>query len=241
MTPQTGTFYALGLGPGDPDLMTVRARDVLQRAPILFAPVRQAGGRSYALEIASRLIHPSRQRVETLPFPAPAVGWCEHVDRMVAALVDGDVAFLTEGDPLLYSTFIGVLTELRSRYPNVPVRIVPGVASPMAAASAAALPLADDEQRLAVVPAMHALDALTDILQRFDTVVLLKVAPVLDAVLSCLERAELAEHILHVRRVGRPEQNILSGLDQIRSAPPEVKADYLSLVIVKRRGSQATR
>ncbi len=237
MTPLTTTFYALGLGPGDPDLMTVRARDVLQRVPTLFAPVRQAGGRSYALGIISGLIDASRQHVETLPFPAPAVGWCEHVDRMVAALVHGDVAFLTEGDPLLYSTFIGVLCELRSRYPDVPVCIVPGVASPMAAASAAALPLADDDQRLAVLPAMYALDALPDTLQRFDTVVLLKVAPVLDAVLDCLERAKLAEHILHVRRVGRPGQTILSGLDRVRFAPPEVKADYLSLLIVKRRES----
>jgi precorrin-2/cobalt-factor-2 C20-methyltransferase len=232
VTAAQGTFYALGVGPGDPDLMTVRAQMLLQRVHAIFAPVRQPGARSYALQIAGELIDPARQHVETLPFPESGTGWRDHVDRMVALLERGDLAFLTEGDPLLYSTFISVLRELQDRYPQVRVSIVPGVASPMAAAAAAALPLADDEQRLAILPAMYAVDALPDTLRQFDTVVLLKVSSVLDGVLDCLERLGYAGHVLHVRRVGRPEQSILSGLERIRSAPEEVRNDYLSLLIV---------
>jgi precorrin-2/cobalt-factor-2 C20-methyltransferase len=235
------TFYALGLGPGDPDLMTVRARDVLQRVPTLFAPVRQAAGRSYALDIVDDLIDPTRQRIETLAFPAVPSGWASHVDQMVSCLADGDVALLTEGDPLLYSTFIGVLAELQTRHPDVPLEVVPGVASPMAAAAAAGLPLADDNQSLAILPAMHALDMLPQTLRHFDTLVLLKVAPVLDTVLDCLERQSPAANVLHVRRVGRPEQSVLSGIERIRTAPAEIKADYFSLLIVTTGTTGAAR
>ncbi len=230
----TGTLYALGLGPGDVDLMTVRAQTLLQRVPAICAPVRRPGGQSYALQIAGGLIDPARQQVETLAFPDSGAGWRDPVERMVGLLAHGDLAFVTEGDPLLYGTFIGVLRELQDHHPEVRVSIVPGVASPMAAAAAAAQPL-DDEQRLAILPAMYAVDALADTLRQFDTIVLLKVSSVLDPVLDCLERVGHAGPVLHVRRVGRPEQSILTGVARIRSAPAEVRNDYLSLLIVTRR------
>jgi precorrin-2/cobalt-factor-2 C20-methyltransferase len=229
-----GTFYALGLGPGDPDLMTVRAQTLLRCVPTVCAPVRRAGGQSYALQIAGGLIDPLRQHVETLAFPESGAGWRDHVEHMVGRLAHGDVALVTEGDPLLYSTFIGVLHELQERHPRVRVSIVPGVASPMAAAAAAGIALADDDQRLAILPAMYALDALSETLTQFDTVVLLKVSGVLDAVLDCLERAGAGRHVAHVRRVGRPEQSVLTGVERIRLAPAAVRDDYLSLLIVTR-------
>jgi precorrin-2/cobalt-factor-2 C20-methyltransferase len=229
-----GTFYAIGLGPGDPDLMTVRAQTVLRGVPTICAPVRRAGGQSYALQIATGLIDPKRQHVETLAFPESGAGWRDHVAYMVGRLVHGDLAFVTEGDPLLYSTFIGVLHELQQHHPRVRIAVVPGVASPMAAAAAAGIPLADDEQRLAILPAMYALDALSETLRQFDTVVLLKVSGVLDAVLDHVERAGAERHVVHVRRVGRPEQSVLTGIQRIRLAPAAVRDDYLSLLIVTR-------
>lgn len=234
----TGTLYALGLGPGDPDLMSVRARHILERAPTLFAPTRAPGRPSYVLTVVSHLVDRSRQRVELLPFPADGLGWREPVERMVASLADGDAAFLTEGDPLFYSSFIGVLAVLRTSYPTVPVCIVPGVSSPMAAAAAAGLPLADDDQRLAVLPAMHALEALPEVLRRFDRVVLLKVAPVLGPVLDQLEACGLGDRAVHVRRVGRPEQTVLVGAADIRTAPAAVTTDYFSLLLVHAAGQR---
>jgi precorrin-2/cobalt-factor-2 C20-methyltransferase len=234
VTDARGTFYAVGLGPGDADLMTVRAHALLERVPTVCAPVRRAGGRSYALQIAGGVIDRERQRVETLAFPENGAGWRDHVAHMVGLLEQGDLAFVTEGDPLLYSTFIGVLRELQDRHPGVRVCVVPGVASPMAAAAAAGVALADDDQRLAILPAMYALEALPRMLQQFDTVVLLKVAGVLDAVLECVERAGCGASTVHVRRVGRPEQSIVTGVERIRLAPAEVRNDYLSLLIVAR-------
>lgn len=229
----TRQLYALGLGPGAADLMTVRARDVLQRVATIFAPVRHAGGRSYALEVVGPLLDAERQRVEVLPFPAPGQGWQHHVDRIVAALALGDAAYLTEGDPLFYSTFIDVMAGLRAAHPRVVVEIVPGVPSPLAASALAGFPLADDDDRVAILPAMHALDTLPAVLQQFDTVVLLKVAGVLDEVLACIEAAGLGDATLHARRVGRPEQSVLIGVAAIRAADPTVTTDYFSLLVVR--------
>ena len=233
-TPRLGTLYALGVGPGDPELLTLRARRILHEVPRVFAASRH-GGRSYALEVVAGFLHLDRpgQAVTLLPFPAPGQGWREHTHTVVAGLADGDAAFVTEGDPLFYSSFIGVLAELATAYPTVRVCVVPGVASPMAAAALAGQPLADDDQRLAVLPAMYALDVLPGALRHFDTLVLLKVAPVLDRVLDCLEAAGLGDRTTYVRRVGRPEQALLVGARAIRTAPAEVTSDYFSLLLVR--------
>jgi precorrin-2/cobalt-factor-2 C20-methyltransferase len=225
-----GTLYALGVGPGDPDLMTVRARRLLEQVPAIVATTRRPGGRSYALDLVSPFVDQARQQVQILPFPEAEVGWSGHAEAIVGLLRHGDVAFLTEGDPLLYSSFIGVLAWLKKR--RVDVCIVPGVASPMAAAAAAGLPLADDNQRLAILPAMYALDVLPQTLRTFDALVLLKVSPVLERVLDCLEAAGRGDDVVHVRRVGRPEQSVLVGSQAIRSAPSEVTSDYFSLLLV---------
>jgi precorrin-2/cobalt-factor-2 C20-methyltransferase len=228
----TGTLFALGVGPGDPDLLTLRARAILERVPTVFATSRRASDRSYALGLVSAYLDPSRQRTAVLPFPTSDLGWADHTRTLVAELAHGDAAFVTEGDPLLYSSFIGILGCLRATYPEVAVEVVPGVASPMAAAAAAGLPLADDDQRLAILPAMYALNVLPDILRCFDSLVLLKVSAVLGPVLDCLEAAGRGPSVVYVRRVGRPEQTLLVGAAAIRAAPPEVTADYFSLLVV---------
>jgi precorrin-2/cobalt-factor-2 C20-methyltransferase len=225
-----GSLYALGLGPGDPDLMTVKARRLLEQVPLIFAATRRAGAPSFALELALPFIDQARQGVVLLPFPAPGEGWGGHARCIAERVREGDAAFLAEGDPLLYSSFIGVLSCLERL--GVSVSVVPGVASPLAAAAAAGLALADDQQRLAILPAMYALDRLPETLRAFDTLVLLKVAPVFEAVMDCLEAAGCAERIVHVRRVGRPEQSVLVGSEAIRAAPRDVTADYFSLLLV---------
>jgi precorrin-2/cobalt-factor-2 C20-methyltransferase len=182
--------------------------------------------------MAEPFLDHTRQHTLVLPFPAPDQGWGEHARCIAERLQQGDAAFVVEGDPLLYSSFLGVLPCLKEM--RIGVRVVPGIASPLAAAAEIGLPLADDDRRLAILPAMYALDGLPGVLRAFDTLVLLKVAPVLEAVLECLEAVGLGERAVHVRRIGRPEQSVLVGAGAIRSAPREVTSDYFSLLIVAR-------
>jgi precorrin-2/cobalt-factor-2 C20-methyltransferase len=234
-TLRLGTLYALGLGPGDPELITLKALRILRRAPTLLVPVRRATDPGYAWRIAEPHLEPGAQRVLRLPFPQgmgdPELDeqWERHCAPILEALAAGDAAFLTEGDPLLYSTFIQVAARLRGLAPGLAIEVVPGVSSITAAAAVAGQPLVARGGRLAVLPAVYSPDDLRRTLRDFETVVLLKVNRVLDRIVPLLEELGLADSALLVERVGRPEQRLVRGLRAF--AGP---VDYFSLIIVSR-------
>jgi precorrin-2/cobalt-factor-2 C20-methyltransferase len=231
-----GTLYGVGLGPGDPDLITLRALKVVQCVPTLLLPVRRAGEAGYAWTIVEPHLVAGRQKIVRLAFPQERgsaeldAQWELHCARVLGLLADGqDAAFLTEGDPLFYGSFIQIVERLRARAADLPIEIVPGIPSMTAASAAAGLPLVSRGERLAVLPAVYGCDDLRRVLAEFDTVVLLKVNRALDRVLPALRELGLAERALLVERCGRPEQRIIRGLEQ---DPGPV--DYFSLVIVRR-------
>ena len=232
-----GTLYGLGLGPGDPELITLKALRLLRSVPTLLLPVRRPGDTSYAWSIAApHLVPGAQQRLVELPFPqgrgerALDAQWDQHAETVLAELSDGrDAAFPTEGDPLFYGSFIQLAGRLRALAPAVQIEIVPGITSPNAASAAAGEPLVARGERLAVLPAVYGTVELRRTLADFDTVVLLKVNQVLERVAALLEELGLADRALLVERCGRPEQRIIRGL-----WPPPTDVDYFALVIVKR-------
>jgi precorrin-2/cobalt-factor-2 C20-methyltransferase len=229
----TGTLFGLGVGPGDPELLTLKAARILQAVPVIAVPVSKVGSESYALNIVSEFLQPE-QAVLKLHFPMLKEVAAKRAHRQAAAqaiaaeLQAGrDVAFLTEGDPLLYSTFIYVLQYLAEAFP---IEIVPGVSSIMAAAAQAQLPLVNGGQRLAVLPtAFENMDDLRRVLEQFETVVLLKVYRQLDAVLNLLDELGLGEHVTLVERTSHAEGRVLRGVNTLRNQ----SIHYLSLMIVQ--------
>jgi precorrin-2/cobalt-factor-2 C20-methyltransferase len=144
-----------------------------------------------------------------------------------------NVAFLTEGDPLLHSTFIYVLQQLA---PTFPVEVVPGVSSVMAAAAQAQLPLVNADQRLAIIPTTYEnLQDLRHIFRDFDTVVLLKFHRLLDQLLDLLEELELSEQTVLVERASHPAGRVVRDARSLRGA----SIHYLSLLIVYTRRSDS--
>jgi precorrin-2/cobalt-factor-2 C20-methyltransferase len=158
------------------------------------------------------------------------------VDAIAARVrATGPGVFLTEGDPLLYSTFVYTLRGLRERHPDVRVAVVPGITSITAAAAVAGLPLAVGDERIAIIPATRDMAPVRAALRDFDTVVLLKCAPVFDALLDTLAGAGALDGTVWVRRAGRPEQQVVAGpeLGRLRGRT----LDYFSILIVHpRRG-----
>ena len=233
-----GTLTGVGLGPGDPELMTIKALKALQAAEVVFVPVRRQGDRSYALTIAEGFITRTRQEVITLPFPEePGSSWGERCQTIVDALAGGRRGvFLTEGDPTLFSTFGHVAATLAEVEPSLAVDIVPGVSSVTASAAAAGLSLADYGERVAIVPALHRLAVLEETLRSFETVVLIKVSGVLAETIALLERVGLLDRAVYVRRCGRPDQQVVRDLRELTDDPGR---DYFSLVIVRKQGARA--
>ncbi|HLH26486.1 MAG TPA: precorrin-2 C(20)-methyltransferase [Chloroflexota bacterium] len=228
-----GTLYGIGLGPGDPELITVKGLRLLRAAEVVFLPTRRAGAPSYAGHIAAEYLDPARQAVVPLVYPA---GWADratecwnaNADEIAARLRGGRPGvFLTEGDPLLYSTFVHALVPLRERHPEVAVRVVPGVWSGSAAAARLAEPLADGDERLAVLPATYGLDELPAVLRCFDTAVLLKPGDDPRALRAAVAAAGATA--VWVERVGRPEERVVHDLATL----PDDRPDYFSLVILR--------
>ncbi len=231
---------AIGVGPGDPELLTLKGVRLLREADVVIAPVGDRSSGSIARKIAAPYLDETRQMIIEQVYPMKknqeGLGefWAESAREVVELLKQGKkVAFVTLGDPLLYSTFLYLKIELQKIDPQIPVQFVSGISSVHAAAALAGLPLGLSDERLAILPATYEEEKLRATLSDFDTVVLMKVHKVFPQVLSLLEELGLKDQSVYVKRIGLPEEDVFTQLDWVR---PE-DLDYLSMIIVRKRGS----
>ena len=230
-------LYAVGVGPGDPELLTRKAERILRSVPVICAPTGAADAGSVALAIVEPFVDRSRQEVLTRVFPmrkdeAELLPFWEETAAEVAQRVRAgqDVAFITIGDPLLYSTFLYLYRIFRDQYPEIRIEIVPGITSVGAAAAAAGVPLGISADRLAILPATYEEAQLRQTLLDFDTVVLMKVSRIFDRVYRLLKELGLERSGVFVRRVGSSEEEVVTDLASLVGR----KLDYLSLLIVRK-------
>jgi precorrin-2/cobalt-factor-2 C20-methyltransferase len=230
-------LYGVGVGPGAPDLLTLRAVSVLRSVPVIAAPRPAPGSDSLALSIAREALGPpASQEVLLLDFPmsrdpalrrtarrAAADRVAEQLDRHLS------VAFVTEGDPLVYSTFLDLLAEAPRAFPQAIVEVVPGVSSITAVAAVATVPLADGDGKLAVLPASRALDDLGRLAREFETLLLLKAGPVLPALRAALAREGLLDRAILVQEATTPRERVVRDLRTV-----EERLGYFSTVLVTR-------
>jgi len=234
-----GPLYGVGVGPGAPDLLTLRAVETLKRADVLALPRSS----DYGASMAWRIIEPvvgkrSGQERLFLTFPMskePARlrhAWDLAFAKIGEHLEGGkSVAFATEGDPSLYSTFGYLLREAPRRWPGIRVEVVPGVSSIAAVPAVLGVPLADGMERIAIIPANYGVDDLVAILGAFDTTILMKIGSEMPKVLIALERAGLVDKAAYVAKATMPEQKIVTDLREVRAE----RGDCFAMVVVARR------
>ncbi|MDA0734218.1 MAG: precorrin-2 C(20)-methyltransferase [Chloroflexi bacterium] len=231
-----GRLYGVGVGPGDPELLTLKAKRILQQVPIVCVPQAETSRESYALNIVREFLDLEKQEILRIPFPTDdeeAAGdvWRKAAETLAVRLYAGqDVAFITEGDPMLYSTFSYVLESIRANHSEIPVEIVPGVSSVMAAAASAVAPLVTHGQRLAILPAVYGIDDLRQAIASYDTIVLMKVNRTLLDALVNLEKLGLAGKAIYVRRASTAREQVVRDLQQLS----EENLDYFSLLIIRK-------
>ncbi len=228
--------YAVGVGPGDPELLTRKAERILRSADVILAPVSNPAEASVALETVRQFIDTSRQEIVVHQFPMTSdrsrlvPAWQEAAAIIAAHAEAGrSVAFITIGDPLFYSTFIYLLRIFREQWPQIPIEIVPGISSINAAAAQAALPLVEGDEKMIVIPATAGIEQIRAALETCETVVLLKVKPLFPAIVELLRSLKDSRSAVFVERVGSPRQKVLTSIDEIAAHTP----DYLSLMIIK--------
>jgi len=231
-----GTLYGLGVGPGDPELITVKAFRKLKEAAVIAYPKKQRGSKSYAQKIIDCYFQPHEKELIGLVFPMTKdqevldKRWNETVESVWEKLQEGkDVAFVTEGDPMLYSTFIHMMRLMQERYPEVPIEVVPGISSINGAAARLGLPLADGDEKVAIVPAQADAEAMKKVIQDHDCIIFIKVAKVIDSMLGLLKELDLLEKASVVTKVTSDEEIIWKA-----SELEGVDLEYLSLMVVRK-------
>lgn len=229
--------YAVGVGPGDPELLTRKAERIIRGADVVCAPTGAAEAGSYALSIVEQFIDRSRQEVlvQVFPMVKDQQGldpfWEEAADQVAQRIAAGkDVAFITIGDPFLYSTYLYIHRIFLAKYPEIKIEVVPGISSILASSAVSGLPLGLAAERIAILPATYEHDELKRTLEEFDTVVLMKVNRVFDSVYAVLKELGRDKGGVFVRRVGSSEEEVHFDLEALVGK----KLDYLSMLIVRK-------
>lgn len=224
-----GKFYGVGVGPGDPQLLTLKAVEVLQRTDYVAVPKSRLERDSVAWEIAKGHCRAQVGKVELeLPMTSELEvlekAWDSGAEKIRRLLEQGDtVAFITLGDPSLYSTYTYLLEKLKSKIPLENIETVPGIMALSAAAARLNLPLAEGDEPLLILPSAEMLEDYLD----FSNLVMMKVSRRLPEILSQLRGRE-RECVL-ISRVGHPSERIEWNPQELEGE----KIDYLSLLIVK--------
>lgn len=229
----TGILTGVGVGPGDPDLLTIRGRDVLRAADALFVPVATTNERGYAEGVVAAHV-PHATPISRLVFSVASdtaerdASWeraAEDVAEVVGA--GGYAAFATIGDPNVYSTFTHLVRQVRARVPDVEVRTVPGITAMQDLAARSGTALLERDERFALLPFTAGADHVRRALAEVDTVVLYKGGRHLPRVRALIAEAGREDTAVFGARLGLADEDV-------RTVLPDGPAPYLSTVIVTR-------
>jgi precorrin-2/cobalt-factor-2 C20-methyltransferase len=225
-----GTLYGLGLGPGDPELVTVKALRLLRAAPVVAYPAPEAGD-SFARSIVAEWLDAAQREIRIgfpmRPGPPPHDIYDNAAATIAAELDQGsDVAFLCQGDPFFYGTFAAIYTRLA---PGYAVQVVPGVSSLTAGAAAAGLPLVQRDQTLTVIPATLAEDELARRLAAAEIAAVIKLGRHVGKLRRVLAGLGLLDGAIYVERATQERQRIA----RLAEIDPD-SVPYFALALVRR-------
>lgn len=232
-----GKLYGIGVGPGDPELVTLKAQRILLEADVIFCPEKEEGSGSIAFHIIKGLLQNSKAEIVNLVYPMHYHGMClqkiwrENALR-IAKRLEGNCsgAFITLGDPTVYSTFMYALPYIEAE--GVAVEVVPGVPSFCAVAASRKMPLASWNENLMVVPVRkNSSEELGKILREHDNIVLMKPSANKQAFIQAMRENHLEDRFVLVTKSGTEEEQQIVDLKQLE----EYDIPYLSTIIVKKQ------
>lgn len=241
-----GTFYIIGVGPGDPELLTLKGARILKECDVWLAPKAHQNGQSTALTIAEHAIGQRAAKVVTHRFPMKQVfrneapdpelreAWQEAARLVVETLETGqDIAFPTLGDPAIYSTAFYVCEALQEYADGVKVEVVPGVSAIGATAAVAQLPLCLGDEHLVVIPATFNDARIREVLEVCDSVAFMKVHKVMPKLIRLLEEADLVEQAVLIEKTSLEDQKVWTDIREV----VDRDLHYFSTMIIRKERS----
>nr|WP_294512982.1 precorrin-2 C(20)-methyltransferase [uncultured Bilophila sp.] len=232
---KSGKLYGVGIGPGDPRYLTLRAADVLRSADVIFTVISRNASSSVSRSVVESLRPRGEIRLQMFSMSRDRATREAQVQANADAIIDElragrDCAFATLGDAMTYSTFGYVLDRIRKAIPGVEVEIVPGVTSFATLAAKAETVLVENGEQLRVIPSFRSDMAESLDFPKGSTTILLKTYRSRAALLDRLAREENVE-VLYGEHLTMEGQTLLTDPDAIRERPEE----YLSLIMVKKQ------
>lgn len=227
-----GILYGIGLGPGDPELMTIKAHRLISKAHVVAYPA-PVGGESFARSIATASIPTGAQEIRIdIPMDVkryPAQDAYDQASREISKELDAgrDVVVLCEGDPFFYGSFMYLFARLAGKYD---VEIVPGVTSVTACAAALQRPLSARNEVLTIIPGTLSETELAQRIAQADALAIMKVGRHLPKIRAVLEAQKLSEQAGYVERASLPEMQVMPLCEAPETAP------YFSMILVTKGG-----
>ena len=229
-----GKLYGIGVGPGDPELLTVKAIKAIKELDVIIAPKTEKKDGSVALNIAREYLKEDAH-IEYLVFPMTVgfaksdASWQANKDVIMSFLAQGkNVGFLTIGDPMFFSTYIYVFRLLQQE--DVEITTIPGIPAYCAIASATNTPIIEGDCVLSIIPANIAPERIRAALQHCDNAVLMKVYKDYPEVVDILQEEKMAEQAILVSRCGLDDELIIKDITQDKNR----KLNYLSTIITRK-------
>lgn len=232
----SGIFYGIGVGPGDPELLTVKAIKAIEQVDVLIAPKTEKKDGSVALTVAKPYL---KKDVEIVYQVFPMVkgfaensteAWEANKQEILELLRSGkNVAFLTIGDPMFYSTYIYVFRLLENE--GVDIQTIPGIPAFAAIGSQLGYPIVEGDDVLSIIPATASPEKVEKAMQAADNVVLMKVYKNFEEVADMLDKNEMAEQAVLVSRAGLDDEKIIYDV----LAHKKDKLNYLSTILTRKK------
>jgi precorrin-2/cobalt-factor-2 C20-methyltransferase len=243
MNKTAGILYGIGVGPGEPDLITIKAAKILNQVDIVFAAASTKNKHSLAVNIASAHI-PDSTTVKMLRFPMTSdknetrKAWKAHARTIIAELEKGfDVAFLTLGDSMTYSTYGYILKYVQTLAPHLEAQTVPGITSYQAAAARLNTPLVEGEESLMVVSGVEGGKRLRELCGKPENVVFLKAYRNVSDIKAALDESGKYPNCVGVKSCGQSSEEIIKDIGELSLRKP----DYWTLIISKQTTNNGTK
>ncbi|MEW6044435.1 MAG: precorrin-2 C(20)-methyltransferase [Thermoproteota archaeon] len=235
-------LVCVGCGPGDPELLTVKAVKAIQSAEVIACPTAKEGKPSIALSVVESLIDKSGPEIVNLVFPMVKdkdtleSTWEKNTKILAQKVLEGKkVVYLTVGDPYLYSTWIYLHRELQTKYPQIKISVIPGIVSMFTFASKVGISLAEGAETMAVIPSCYDLSRVKETAKNCDTMIFLKDGRYFDQVIKLLKEAGFSDDSIFAigQDLGTPNEIVKKmRLGDVNESTMTTK--YFSIMVVKR-------
>ena len=236
-------LIGIGVGPGDPDLLTVKAVKAIQNADIIMCPASNEDRPSIALSVVSSLIDKSKnQEIVKLIFPMTKdkdvleATWKKNAKIMAEKVLLGkNVVYLTVGDPYLYSTWIYMHKDLEENYPDMEISVIPGIVSIFEFAAKVGISIAEGSEKVAIIPSCYDLSSVKELAKYSETMVFLKDGRYFDQVIKVLKESGFPDDsIFAIGQDLGTENEIIRKLTLGEVNDGTLTTKYFSILVVKR-------